>query len=804
MNRSGELLFLSVLLIAGVPAPAHAVHPAPPPAPSPVCRIESAPRGIRLIATAGTIEVEVVDRNILRVDVEPQDQSSPRTLVMDPAFKPVDVPVSFHLVQQEARLEAPAIHVDVQCSPVVHLSIADTAGNRLVEQVDPFGQTKSHSVSLLHSAGENVYGMSGLAMGEKEQSLFRNHGSRVSAGSQGESGAPWFFTTRFGVLIDSDGGVFDTHGDEVRFSGDSRQDQEYFVVAGQPMESMAGLAELTGRPPLPPKWTLGFLNSQWGSTEQELKQIVAGYRTRHIPLDGFILDFDWKAWGEDNYGEWRWNSTSGPGNIGPDKFPDGASGVFGRQLAADGVHLAGILKPRILLYTDDKTKQLTEAAGYAEAHHLWLPNQKDYTDYFTGRATRDLDFSKDETRSWFWQHLAPTFDTGMTAWWNDEADNANNFQFLNMGRMLYDGQRSHANIRVWSINRNNYLGSQRYGSAEWSGDIQTGFQSMARQRMRMLATLDTGQPHWSMDTGGFFGHPTPENYARWMEFAAFVPIDRVHGDIGEKRQPWVYGPVAEAAATKALRLRSSLLPYIYSYERVAHETGIGLVRPLFWEFPLDSASANEGAEWMFGDAFLVSPVVVPGETAHSVYLPPGQWYDYFRGTRLEGGKTISEAVDAVSWKDIPLFVQAGSIVATTPVTDYVDQTPAQEVTLDVFTGQRNAKFVYYDDDGISYDYEVGNYYRQPIEASIEGDVVKVVLDAPTGKYTPAVRTYLFRIHGRPAATEVLVNEKKIVSAAPAQMENWSTRPTWSSGSDRFGPVTMVRVPAGQRATIAIH
>ena len=169
----------------------------------------------------------------------------------------------------------------------------------------------------------------------------------------------------------------------------------------------------------------------------------------------------------------------------------------------------------------------------------------------------------------------------MVAWWNDEADVSgktifNNFQFLNMGRMLYEGQRADSNVRVWSINRAFYLGASRYAYAGWSGDIKTGFASMAFQRRRMLAALDTGEFHWSMDTGGFAGQPDPENYARWMEFAAFVPIMRVHGDFNRKRQPWVYGPVAEAAARHAIDLRYELLPYIYSYERRNTEGEAGL------------------------------------------------------------------------------------------------------------------------------------------------------------------------------------------------------------------------------------
>ena len=98
-----------------------------------------------------------------------------------------------------------------------------------------------------------------------------------------------------------------------------------------------------------------------------------------------------------------------------------------------------------------------------------------------------------------------------------------------MGRMLYEGQRSISNERVWSINRNYYLGAGRYGYAEWSGDMTTGFQSMAYQRRRMVTSLNLGESQWSMDIGRIYRSSHAENYARWMEFGAFVPIFRLHG-----------------------------------------------------------------------------------------------------------------------------------------------------------------------------------------------------------------------------------------------------------------------------------
>ncbi|HWB95847.1 MAG TPA: TIM-barrel domain-containing protein, partial [Bryobacteraceae bacterium] len=604
-------------------------------APSQDCRLEEHPGNILTVTTvAGTVELQALRGNILRIDVRPAGKSSPRTLVLDPALQASPgLRVTLGHTQDSARISASGIRADVHCGPPMRISVSDGSNNPLVEQADPFGQAHWRSVNLLHRAGENLYGMSGLSMHDNGGALLRNNGSTVTAGVQGESGAPWFFTTHFGVLIDSDGGGFDTRDDEVRFWGDSREDMEYFVMAGRPLQVIQALADLTGHSPMPPKWTLGFMNSQWDSTQAEVKNIIAIYRQKHIPIDVFIMDYDWKAWGEDNYGEWRWNSTSGPGNAAPDKFPDGASGIFGKEMREEGIHLGGILKPRVLLYKQGSTTEMHEAAAYAQAHDFWYPEDHPSNDLLLPEPARSIDFSKAAARAWFWKHLEPAFDTGIAAWWNDEADYANNFQFFNMGRALYEGQRGYSNLREWSLNRNFYLGAQRYSYAEWSGDIQTGFVNMAHQRARMLATLDTGEPHWSMDTGGFFGHPVPENYARWMEFAAFVPIDRVHGDNHEKRQPWVYGPIAEAAATAALRLRYRLLPYLYSYERVATETGIGMVRPLFWTYPDDPRVADDTNAWMVGDAFLVSPVVQQGESEHSVYLPAGVWYNYFRGSR---------------------------------------------------------------------------------------------------------------------------------------------------------------------------
>ena len=786
-------------------------------------------RGVHVTSIDGAMDVEVIAPCILRIDIQPGGKSSPRTPVLNPMLKPAPIPGLTILSDGSATvLRTEKMVAKMAHSSPFAISVSDTAGNELVSESEPFADARPHRAIFHYAAETNLYGMSGQGMLDTGGGLLRNRGSSVAAGAQGEGGAPFFFSTRFGVLIDSDGGAFEWANDaKIAFTGISRDEIEYFVIVGAPLEVMSGLAMLTGLPPLPPKWTLGFLNSQWGSDEAEIRLLADTYRAKHIPIDAFIFDYDWKAWGEDDYGEWRWNSTNGPGNVAPNKFPNGKSGQLAKALARQGFKIAGILKPRILVTKLGSDMEMTEAGSYADHHGFWYPGEPGpFKDYWQGwgpggREERDLDFSKAEVRAWFWQHLEPSFDAGVTAWWNDEADhtfpwwhgaesdqqamkvfNFSNLQFFNMGRMLYEGQRNHSDLRVWSINRNYYLGAQRYGYAEWSGDIMTGFESMRQQRSRMLATLNLGEPHWSMDAGGFDGHPSPENYVRWMEFAAFAPIDRVHGSYGEKRQPWVYGPVAEAGATRALRLRYQLLPYIYSYERRATETGVGIVRPLFWIFPNDPEVANECRSWMFGDALLVSPVVERGASAHTLYLPAGTWFDYFRGTRLEGGKTINYPVDPETWRDIPVFVRAGSIMATQPTEEYVSQHEVKEIALDVFPSNEPAGFVYYDDDGLTYAYERGMYIRQPITFFAKESTWHLQVAAPTGSFKSPLQSYLVRVHGS-YANFAQLDGRAMPRTTVALLEK-TDEIKWAVGRDRFGQFISVRVPAQTASCVILH
>ena len=758
---------------------------------------------IRIAQGSDVVEVQAVAPNILRVHLQPGGKITPRTLAMDPRFEPADMDsVRIERNGGTQTIVTAEMKVTVNDAGAFPVEVQDTAGKALVTLKNGAAQRgRGGSTVLEHDANENLYGIHGLDLSDDGGGILRTSGGAVAAGVQGNAGGPFLLTKRYAVLVDSDGGSFQIRDETIRFAGGSRPDSEYFVIVGPPMKSMAAMALLTGRPPMPPKWTLGFLNSQWGSTEQEWRQLTDTYKAKKIPVSGYIFDFDWKAWGEDDFGEWRWNSTSGAGSNSPNKFPNGANGKFAVDMAERGIHLAGILKPRILINGADGKP--TKAAQYATEHNLWYPNEVRGNDYFTRRPAANLDFGNPETRKWYWENLVPAFGTGMMGWWNDEADRDgknvfNNFQFMNMARSLYEGQRSLSDERAWSINRNYYIGAARYGYAEWSGDIDTGFQSMAYQRRRMIATLDLGESSWSMDTGGFNGHPTPENYARWMEFGAFVPVFRVHGGNNEKRQPWVYGPVAEAAAKKAMRLRFDMMPYIYSNARVAHETGIGVVRPLFWEFPDEERCSDETSAWMFGDALLVSPIVEQGQATHTFYLPRGTWFDYTTGKPVRGGSDVAIPTDSTTWQDIPMYVREGSIFATQPAEEGNELSPNTPLVMDVFpSASRVANFVAYDDDGHTYGYENGDYFRQEVAARRSAASTEIALHAATGSYKAHFPSYLLRVH---QASATVTRDGAPLKRFPSEnaFRN-SSEPGWVSAVDKFGAVTEVRVPvdAGQ-------
>ena len=751
--------------------------------------------GFELAQDDATISVQLEAPGVLHVRYVPMGNKTPPSLVIDPQrtqaarFKP-------QISRRGDAVTLRSKRMIVGWNPIsATLTIDDAQGHTLLRQADVMALAQERIV-LEHAANDALYGVGGFEAHQPvTPGLLRSGKWVAQAGKQGHAGAPFAWSTKgYGVLVDCDGADFDLAGGRITVDNFKRPDADYYILVGTPKELFGELSKLSGPAPLFPKWAMGFTNSQWGIDQKELLDIVKTYRAKHIPLDNFTLDFDWKAWGEGDYGEFRWN---------PEKFPDGPSGKLAKRLAADGLHLTGIMKPRLLLGTAE--------GDYATAHDLWIPGEQAYPEYFSHKMAKDVDFDKPAARHWF-ADLAMKygFDKGIVGWWNDEADVygkdgtlTSNTQFLNMQRALYDAQRAQTDQRVWSINRTFWLGSQRYAYGMWSGDIDTGFESMAAQRTRMLSAIEVGEAKWGMDGGGFNGHPSDENYARWIEFGAFTPIFRVHGTFNEKRQPWVYGPTAEAAAAAAIRLRQSLIPYIYAYQHSEYAHGIGLVRPLTFDWPDDPKVRNDVDAWMFGQWLLVSPVVEQGQTSKHIYLPAGTWIDWFTGKTYTGGHTIEVPVDAKTWRDIPLFIRDGAIIPMQQVMDYVGQHPVTTVTVQVFPSEHEAHFDYYDDDGETYAYEKGAIFLQRLAAQRHGDAVTFRSEAPAGSYKPALQHWLVKVHGIAAAAVTAQNATLKHYANESALESAAGQ-GWSTGHDRYGDFTLLKLDAGVVRDVALH
>jgi len=271
----------------------------------------------------------------------------------------------------------------------------------------------------------------------------------------------------------------------------------------------------------------------------------------------------------------------------------------------------------------------------------------------------------------------------------------------------------------------------------------------------------------------------------------------------EKRQPWLYGPIAERAAVHAIRLRYELLPYIYSYAWHDTQAGVGIVRPLTFGWPADSRVRNDHSAWLFGQYLLVSPVVEQGEAAKHVYLPAGAWTEWSSGKVYLGGRSITLAVDSTDWSDIPLFIRQGAIIPTQAVEDYVGQRPITTVRVQVFPDSTRTDFDYYDDDGKSYAYEHGDYFLQRLSAQATAGAVDLTVTAASGSYRPAFTHYVFAVH-RTVATQVTRDATPLARAADLAALRRCSGACWTIGGDRYGGVTYIKLPSGRSATVQIN
>ena len=311
-----------------------------------------------------------------------------------------------------------------------------------------------------------------------------------------------------------------------------------------------------------------------------------------------------------------------------------------------------------------------------------------------------------------------------------------------MARASYEGQRRYdSNERPFVLTRSGFAGVQRW-SACWMGDNHSWWEHLEMAMPQLMNMGLSGVPFVGTDIGGFSGNASGELFTRWMQFGVLSPFCRAHSEIRtERHEPWIFGPRVEAICREFLQLRYRLLPYIYSLFWEASRRGIPILRPLLYHFPDDPVTYPLHDQLLLGSQVMAAPIYHPGREHRHVYLPVGDWYDWWSDEMLTGPVHL---LAYAPLERIPLYVRAGAIIPSGPDLHYADEYPLDPLTLDLYPG--NGAFTLYEDDGYSFEYAQGQFCTTSYTLRRTGDRLVFEIGAREGAYIPPKRQLLIKIH----------------------------------------------------------
>ena len=529
--------------------------------------------------------------------------------------------------------------------------------------------------------------------------------------------------------------------------GEMQKQIDYYFILGDDMDDVIkGYREITGKAPIMPKWAMGYWQSREKyNTQEEVLSTFNEFRRRGIPLDNIVID--WLHWKQDSWGSHEFDR---------DRFPDPKGMV-------DSVHN---MHGRMMISVWPKFYTTTEHyKEFDEKGWMYkLPVQDSIKDWVgPGYLSSFYDAYEPEARKLFWSQMNDHYmPLGIDAWWMDASEpnirdctdiqyrkdliNPNgkgtSTEFFNAYALMnadaiYNGQRGvDPDKRVFLLTRSGFPGQQRYSTATWSGDIATRWEDMEAQISAGLNFSMSGVPWWTMDIGGFcvedrYVKAAAENQqtgkenadlkewrelnTRWYQFGAFSPLFRAHGQ-------WPYREIfniapenhpAYQSVVYYTKLRYDLMPYIYSLAGMTHFNDYTVMRPVVMDFTADKKTFGVQDEYMFGPAFLVAPVYKYNARSREVYFPAGAtWYDFYTGKVVsKGGETLNEAAP---YDRMPLYVRSGAIIPYGPEMQWTDEKQADLIDLYIYAGQ-DGEFTLYEDEGLNYNYEKGQYAMIPIK-----------------------------------------------------------------------------------------
>jgi alpha-glucosidase/alpha-D-xyloside xylohydrolase len=538
-------------------------------------------------------------------------------------------------------------------------------------------------------------------------------------------------------------GTFDFTGAESKFLPAEPEQalplDIFFVGSREPKIIMSEYARLTGHAAMPPLWSFGYQQSHRTlASREEVLAEAKTFREKKLPCDALIYlgtGFCPSGWNTAN-GSFDWNSRV---------FPDPKHILD--ELHQD--HFKVVLHAVILcdeLRGSARDPCSSGRFDEAEAGCYWDAHRKDFAE-------------------------------GVDGWWPDEGDPLDIKSRLMRNRMYWEGpQLDRANERPFALHRNGYAGMQRYASFLWSGDVFSTWETLKTHVPLAINTALTGIPYWGTDIGGFVPTKefTSELYLRWFQFGAFCPLFRCHGRAWKLRLPWgwntgdtgpkemgSYNGVAlpdpsqlhdarvEPICRKYLELRYRMLVYLYSVVHECTTTGMPIMRSLWLHYPDDPNAVARGDEFLWGRDVLVAPVVEQGATSRHVYLPKGDWWDFWTGDRIEGGREVTRAVDL---ETIPLYIRAGAILPLGPVKQYAEERVDQPLSVSIYPGS-DGSFLLYEDDGKTFDYRKGEWMGTQMDWNDARRVLTLRLAEGSRMLPPGRRRIQVKLEETVRATE---------------------------------------------------
>jgi len=527
-------------------------------------------------------------------------------------------------------------------------------------------------------------------------------------------------------------GIFLDNSYRTKFNFGASTDEQFssFLAADGEMNyyifgasTVAGIisdyTSLTGRMPMPPYWSLGYQQSRWGYfPESYVMNIAQQFRDRQIPCDVIYLDIDYM----DAYKIFTWHK---------DRFPQPKAMID--KLNGMGFHVATIVDPGIKV----EKGYFAYDEGVANNYFAKYPDGSNYIGSVWPGRCHFPDFTKEPVRKWWGAAFNRLADPGVEGFWNDMnepsawgqsipnivqfdfdgrkgyVNEAHNIYGLEMSRATFEGTKALLKgKRPFVLTRAGFAGIQRY-SAVWTGDNDATDDHMLLSARMVTGLGLSGISFTGPDVGGFMGNPSEQLYTRWMSMGVYTPFFRNHSAWDTKsKEPWAFGPNVERQVKEMILQRYRLLPYIYAAFYESAVSGLPVARSLAINYTFDEKVYwwKYQNQYLFGDNLLIAPVSC-NQLAAKVYLPDGGWYRLSSGEFFKGRSEVM--VDA-PLNDLPVFVKASGIIPMQSDIQYTAQKPSPTLELHIYNGDKPNSFTYYEDDGMTYQFENGQYFRRMI------------------------------------------------------------------------------------------